>query len=81
MVTKLDLIESYADAKRKREAKEAAARRAEQLWQQLTRVQARLSELVAGAEPTSPDEYGKLLADKQRLELEFWRARNKAIWG
>lgn len=81
MLTQLDLIEAHADAKRKQEAKEAAARRAEQLWQDLARVQARLSELVAGAEPADPAEYGRLLAEKQRLELEFWRARNAAIWG
>jgi galactokinase len=81
MLTQLDLIEANADAQRKREAKEAAARRAEQIWQQLTRVQARLSELVAGAEPADEAEFGRLLAEKQRLEAEFWRARNLAIWG
>jgi hypothetical protein len=81
MLTRLDLLEAHADEKRKREAKEAAARRAEQLWQELAKVQTRLSELVAGAEPADPAEYGRLLAEKQQLELDFWRARNAAIWG
>jgi hypothetical protein len=81
ILTRLDLLESHADEKRKREAKEAAARRADQLWQDLGRVQARLSELVAGAEPADPSEYGRLLAEKQRLEAAFWRERNRAIWG
>jgi len=81
MLTRLDLLDSHADAKRKREAREEASQRAEQIWQQLTRVQARLSDLVAGAEPQDPSEYGRLLAEKQRLEADFWRARNAAIWG
>jgi hypothetical protein len=81
ILTRLDLLESHADEKRKREAKEEAARRAEQIGRELAKVQARLSELVAGAEPADPAEYGALLAEKQRLEAEFWRARNLAIWG
>jgi hypothetical protein len=81
MLTRLDLIEAHADEKRKREAREEAARRAERLWRDLVKVQSRLAELVAGAEPKDPAEFGRLLAEKQRLELDFWRARNAAIWG
>jgi hypothetical protein len=81
MLSRLDLMEAYADEKRRMEAKEDALKRAEEIWRELVKVQARLAELVAGAKPTSLDEYGALLAEKQRLELAFWRARNAAIWG
>jgi hypothetical protein len=74
-------MEAYADEKRRMEAREEASWRAEQIWRELTKVQARLAELVAGAKPKDPSEYGALLAEKQRLEAEFWRARNAAIWG